>query len=34
MRKLFWQMNVALDGFMGKPNRELNCAAEFVVTGG
>lgn len=29
MRKLFWQMNVTLDGFMEGPNRELTYTAEF-----
>ena len=29
-RKLFWQMNVTLDGFMEGPNRELNDTAEFA----
>jgi dihydrofolate reductase len=29
MRKLFWQMNVTLDGFMEGPNRELNFTAQF-----
>jgi hypothetical protein len=27
MRKLFWQMNVTLDGFMEGPNRELEYTA-------
>lgn len=30
MRKLFWQMNVTLDGFMEGPNRELDYTAEFA----
>ena len=30
MRKLFWQMNVTLDGFMEGPNRELNDTAQVV----
>ncbi|MCI0662266.1 MAG: dihydrofolate reductase family protein, partial [Acidobacteria bacterium] len=30
MRKLFWQMNVTLDGFMEGPNRELNDTAGIV----
>jgi dihydrofolate reductase len=30
MRKLFWQMNVTLDGFMEGPNRELNHTAQVV----
>ena len=30
MRKLFWQMNVTLDGFMEGPNRELNDTAKVV----
>jgi hypothetical protein len=30
MRKLFWQMNVTLDGFMEGPNRELTHTAEFA----
>jgi dihydrofolate reductase len=30
MRKLFWQMNVTLDGFMEGPNRELDYTAGFV----
>jgi dihydrofolate reductase len=29
MRKLFWQMNVTLDGFMEGPNRELDFTAGF-----
>jgi dihydrofolate reductase len=29
MRKLFWQMNVTLDGFMEGPNRELNFTAQY-----
>jgi dihydrofolate reductase len=29
MKKLFWQMNVTLDGFMEGPNRELTHTAEF-----
>jgi dihydrofolate reductase len=28
MRKLFWQMNVTLDGFMEGPNRELDHTAQ------
>jgi dihydrofolate reductase len=30
MRKVFWQMNVTLDGFMEGPNRELNYTAQVV----
>jgi dihydrofolate reductase len=30
MRKLFWQMNVTLDGFMEGPNRELTDTAQVV----
>jgi dihydrofolate reductase len=30
MRKLFWQMNVTLDGFMEGPKRELDYTAGFV----
>jgi dihydrofolate reductase len=30
MRKLFWQMNVTLDGFMEGPNRELDYTAGFA----
>ncbi len=30
MRKLFWQMNVTLDGFMEGPNRELDYTAHVV----
>jgi dihydrofolate reductase len=30
MRRLFWQMNVTLDGFMEGPNRELNDTAQVV----
>jgi dihydrofolate reductase len=30
MRKLFWQMNVTLDGFMEGPNRELNDTAQVA----
>jgi hypothetical protein len=30
MRKLFWQMNVTLDGFMEGPNRELNDTAQII----
>ena len=30
MRKLFWQMNVTLDGFTEGPNRELDDTAGFV----
>jgi dihydrofolate reductase len=30
MRKLFWQMNVTLDGFTEGPNRELDYTAGFV----
>jgi hypothetical protein len=30
MRKLFWQMNVTLDGFMEGPNQELNDTAQVV----
>jgi dihydrofolate reductase len=30
MRKLFWQMNVTLDGFMEGPNRELDHTALIV----
>jgi dihydrofolate reductase len=30
MRKLFWQMNVTLDGFMEDPHRELDHTAQFV----
>lgn len=30
MRKLFWQMNVTLDGFIEGPNRELNHTAEVA----
>jgi dihydrofolate reductase len=30
MRKLFWQMNMTLDGFMEGPNRELNHTAQIV----
>jgi dihydrofolate reductase len=29
MRKLFWQMNVTLDGFIEGPNRELHDTAEY-----
>lgn len=29
MRRLFWQVNVTLDGFMEGPNRELDYTAEF-----
>jgi dihydrofolate reductase len=29
MRRLFWQMNVTLDGFMEGPNRELDFTAGF-----
>ena len=30
MRKLSWQMNVTLDGFMEGPNRELNDTTQVV----
>jgi hypothetical protein len=30
MRKLFWQMNVTLDGFMEGPKRELDDTAQVV----
>lgn len=30
MRKVFWQMNVMLDGFMEGPNRELEHTAQVV----
>jgi dihydrofolate reductase len=30
MRKLFWQMNVTLDGYMEGPNQELNDTAQVV----
>jgi hypothetical protein len=30
MRKLFWQMNVTLDGFMEGPDRDLSDTAEFA----
>jgi dihydrofolate reductase len=30
MRRLFWQMNVTLDGFMEGPNRELDDTAQVV----
>ena len=30
MRKLFWQVNVTLDGFMEGPNRELDDTAQVV----
>jgi hypothetical protein len=30
MRKVFWQMNVTLDGFMEGPNRELEYTAHVV----
>ena len=30
MRKLFWQMNVTLDGFMEGPNRELDDTTQVV----
>jgi hypothetical protein len=30
MRRLFWQMNVTLDGFMEGPNRELNDPAQVM----
>jgi dihydrofolate reductase len=30
MRKLFWQMNVTLDGFIEGPNRELKYTAEVA----
>ena len=30
MRRLFWQMNVTLDGFMEGPNRELNDTAQVA----
>jgi dihydrofolate reductase len=30
VRKLFWQMNVTLDGFIEGPNRELNYTAEMA----
>ena len=30
MRKLFWQMNVTLDGFIEGPNREFHDTAEFA----
>jgi dihydrofolate reductase len=29
MRKLFWQINATLDGFMEGPNRELDFTAQF-----
>ena len=30
MRRVFWQMNVTLDGFMEGPNRELDYTAHVV----
>lgn len=30
MRKLFWQINVTVDGFMEGPNRELDYTAQIV----
>ncbi len=30
MRRLFWHMNVTLDGFMEGPNRELEYTAQIL----